>query len=67
MKGAPGAILALALGKDKGAESEEEEAPESDPEKPSSDEYKSLFVDSAKAGDWEAAFDAVKQCLAAKE
>jgi hypothetical protein len=64
---APGAILALALGKDKGAASEEEEAPESGTEKPSSEAYKSLFVDAAKAGDWEAAFDAVEQCLKAKD
>jgi hypothetical protein len=64
---APGAILALALGKDKGAASEEEEAPESSAEKPSSEAYRSLFVDAAKAGDWEAAFDAVEQCLKAKE
>jgi hypothetical protein len=63
---APGAILALALGKDKGAASEEEEAPESSADESSSEAYKSLFVDAAKAGDWEAAFDAVEQCLKAK-
>jgi hypothetical protein len=67
---APGAILALALGKDKGAASEEEEAPESGPEKPSEDEYKSLIADAAKAGDWDAFADAVAglvRCAGMKE
>lgn len=64
---APGAILALALGKGKAAESPEEEAAEPEAEESAESEYKSLFVDAAKAGDWEAAFDAVEQCLKAKE
>lgn len=58
--------LALVLGmkpKGKGSDSEEESGPASEPAmKSASDEYKSVFVDAAKAGDWEAAFDAVKQC-----
>jgi hypothetical protein len=68
---APGAILALALGKGKGDSSsglkDPVESPEPDADESSSEAYKSLFVDAAKAGDWEAAFDAVEQCLKAKE
>lgn len=57
---APGAILALALGKGKGGSlSEEEESSEPAAEESSEAEYKSLIADSAKAGDWDAFADAV--------
>ncbi len=63
----PGGILAIALGsKGKAAESEEEEAAEPEAEESGESEYKSIFVDAAKAGDWEAAFDAIEQCLKGK-
>jgi hypothetical protein len=57
---APGAILALALGKGKaGSPSEEEESAEPAAEESSEAEYKGLIADAAKAGDWDAFADAV--------
>lgn len=57
---APGAILALALGKGKaGSSSSEGEPAEPAAEESSEAEYKSLIADAAKAGDWDAFADAV--------
>lgn len=53
-------------GKGPASSPDEEEAPESKPDvggPEEASEYKSVFVDAAKAGDWDAAFDALEACL----